>query len=98
MNRRPNGTLLIIVAVVMSTAAAAGGRSAGDASGYEEERVVGYDVKHQYEGRVFHIRMDRDPGRRGTGRCGGGRIINLHTGVVGARRIARVPDLLTLCD
>lgn len=31
---------------------------------YEEERVVGYDVRYQYNGRVYHTRMDRDPGPR----------------------------------
>lgn len=30
---------------------------------YEEERIVGYDVKYQYNGRVYRTRMDRDPGR-----------------------------------
>lgn len=31
---------------------------------YEEERIVGYDVKYRYNGRVYHTRMDRDPGRK----------------------------------
>ncbi|MDZ7839687.1 MAG: glycine zipper 2TM domain-containing protein [Gammaproteobacteria bacterium] len=31
---------------------------------YEEERVVGYDVQYRYNGRIYHTRMDRDPGPR----------------------------------
>lgn len=31
---------------------------------YEEQRVVGYDVPYQYNGRIVHTRMDRDPGPR----------------------------------
>lgn len=31
---------------------------------YEEERVVGYHVKYRYNGRVYHTRMDRNPGPR----------------------------------
>lgn len=30
---------------------------------YEEERIVGYDVKYRYNGKVYRTRMDRDPGR-----------------------------------
>lgn len=29
---------------------------------YEEERIVGYDVAYRYNGKVYHTRMDRDPG------------------------------------
>lgn len=31
---------------------------------YEEERIVGYDVKYRYNGRVYRTRMDRDPGHK----------------------------------
>lgn len=31
---------------------------------YEEERVVGYDVQYQHNGRNYHARMNRDPGPR----------------------------------
>lgn len=31
---------------------------------YEEERIVGYDVKYRYNGRMYRTRMDRDPGSR----------------------------------
>lgn len=30
---------------------------------YEEERLVAYHVKYRYNGKVYHTRMDRDPGR-----------------------------------
>ncbi len=30
----------------------------------EEERLVGYDVRYQYNGQVYATRMDRDPGER----------------------------------
>lgn len=96
MNRWPTGAVPIAAAAVMATAAAADGRLAGDAPDYEQERVVGYDVKHQYYGRAFHARMDRDPDRGGTGRRGGGRIINSHIGVVQTCRITGAPDLLTI--
>lgn len=91
MNSWPTATLPNTVA-----ATGAGGYPAGDASDYEQERVVGYDVKYQYDGRAFHARMVRDPDRRGTGRSGGGRIINSQIGVVQARRNARAPDQLTI--
>lgn len=29
---------------------------------YDEERIVGYDVKYRYNGKVYRTRMDRDPG------------------------------------
>lgn len=29
---------------------------------YEEERIVGYDVAYRYNGKVYHTRMNRDPG------------------------------------
>lgn len=29
---------------------------------YEQERVVGYDVKYRYNGEVYRTRMDHDPG------------------------------------
>lgn len=31
---------------------------------YEEERIVGYDVKYRYNGRLYRTRMDRNPGTR----------------------------------
>lgn len=93
MSSRPAATQPNTAAVA---ATSAGGRPAGDASDYEQERVVGYDVKYQYDGRAFHARMARDPDRRGTGRSGSGRIINAHTGVGQARRITGAPDLLTI--
>lgn len=96
MNRWPTVTLPITAAALMATAGAAVGHPAGNASGYEQERVLGYDVKYHYEGRAFRARMDRDPGRRGSDRCGGGRIINSRIGVVQARRNTRAPDLLII--
>lgn len=30
----------------------------------EEERLLGYDVRYQYNGQVYATRMDRDPGER----------------------------------
>ncbi len=29
----------------------------------EHEELVGYDVKYKYQGKVFHTRTDRDPGK-----------------------------------
>lgn len=29
---------------------------------HDEETVVGYDVKYRYNGKIYHTRMDRDPG------------------------------------
>lgn len=29
---------------------------------YEEERIVGYDVAYRYNRKIYHTRMDRDPG------------------------------------
>jgi len=29
---------------------------------YEQERVVGYDVKYRYNGQIYRARMERDPG------------------------------------
>lgn len=31
---------------------------------YEQERIVGYDVRYRYNGEVYRTRMDHDPGRR----------------------------------
>lgn len=83
----------------MAAPALAGGRSHGDGHFYEEERIVGYDLKCRYEGRIHHTPKGRDPVSMGAGahQCGRGRISNRGLGKAAldsVRQLTRVD----LCD
>lgn len=73
MNQRLAGIMAIAAVAMLSTTAAAHGRASVDEcydarqgrrdrhDHYETERIVGYDVVCQYNGRICHTRIDCDP-------------------------------------